>query len=106
LLLADETGRSFECQIESPFTLTGPDHASERFVPGQEAAALGTALVVLRRQVVDAVADKRGELVITLAGDLVLRSPPSQEYEAWNVTGPDGFRVVSMPGGELAIWDR
>ncbi|MFJ4654582.1 DUF6188 family protein [Nocardia sp. NPDC088792] len=30
--------------------------------------------------------------------------PADLHYEAWTLTGPRGYLVVSMPGGELAIW--
>ncbi|MFE3223563.1 DUF6188 family protein [Nocardia sp. NPDC059228] len=26
------------------------------------------------------------------------------QYEAWTRTGPRGYRAISTPGGELAIW--
>ena len=25
-------------------------------------------------------------------------------FEAWQVMGPGGWRFVSLPGGELAVW--
>ncbi|MER6160762.1 DUF6188 family protein [Streptomyces sp. NPDC001868] len=31
-------------------------------------------------------------------------SDPS--FEAWQVTGPAGWRFVSLPGGDLAVWTR
>ncbi|WP_352231348.1 MULTISPECIES: DUF6188 family protein [Paenarthrobacter] len=30
---------------------------------------------------------------------------PESAYESWNLKGPDGLRIVSVPGGELAVWD-
>lgn len=35
-----------------------------------------------------------------------LRIKPDSSYEAWTVSGPRGMLVVSMPRGELAIWDE
>ena len=29
---------------------------------------------------------------------------PQQGYKPWDLAGPNGLKVVSMPGGELAIW--
>ncbi|WP_330476282.1 DUF6188 family protein [Terrabacter sp. C0L_2] len=28
----------------------------------------------------------------------------SPDYEAWQITGPAGERIVCTPGGELASW--
>ncbi|MGC7151342.1 DUF6188 family protein [Paenarthrobacter ureafaciens] len=30
---------------------------------------------------------------------------PESAYESWNLKGPDGLRIVSVPGGELDVWD-
>jgi hypothetical protein len=29
---------------------------------------------------------------------------PDPDYEAWNVTGRHGMRIVCLPGGGLATW--
>lgn len=29
---------------------------------------------------------------------------PDLQFEAWQLSGPGGFSVVSLPGGETAIW--
>jgi Family of unknown function (DUF6188) len=29
---------------------------------------------------------------------------PDPRYEAWQLHGPETFLLVSLPGGELAIW--
>jgi Family of unknown function (DUF6188) len=42
--------------------------------------------------------------VVRFVGGNELRVPSSDDYEAWTLVGPDGLRLVSMPGGELAIW--
>lgn len=28
----------------------------------------------------------------------------SDDYEAWELAGPSGLRMVSTPGGELTVW--
>lgn len=63
-----------------------------------------TALLPLLKCVVAAAhVEASGGLVLTF-GATSLRCAADQQYEAWNVTGPDGVLVVAMPGGELAIW--
>ena len=56
-------------------------------------------------QMVDvASTDAAGALIVTFKGGGRLKVEPDPRYEAWNVAGPDGALVVSMPGGELAVW--
>ena len=84
-------------QLEQPVDM-GPS-------VGVRAHALeGLALLVpLLNAQVDAVAvDVPGDLVLTIGGT-TLRCPAPQEFEAWNLSGPDGLRIISTPGG-LAIW--
>lgn len=59
----------------------------------------------LAGQSVTAVAkDDSGALTISFTDGTTLTVPPDDAYEAWNVSGPNGALVVSMPSGELAIW--
>jgi Family of unknown function (DUF6188) len=32
------------------------------------------------------------------------RVPAAEDFEAWELVGPDGLRTVSLPGGDLAVW--
>ncbi len=34
----------------------------------------------------------------------VVKVPVGQDYEPWELVGPGGVRVVSLPGGDLAVW--
>ncbi|MGU3435104.1 DUF6188 family protein [Actinomycetes bacterium M1A6_2h] len=45
-----------------------------------------------------------GILSVTLISGTELIVHPDADFEAWNITGPGGFRVVCMPGGEMATW--
>ena len=46
----------------------------------------------------------RDEFLIEFANGWSLRFPYNLEYESWNLWGPNNLRIVSMPGGELALW--
>lgn len=35
---------------------------------------------------------------------IVLHVAPGRDYEAWTLAGPEGLRVVSLPGGGLSIF--
>lgn len=51
-----------------------------------------------------ATVDSAGTLNMVFERGARISVGPDPDYEAWNVSGPDGALVVSMPGGELAIW--
>ncbi|WP_328406946.1 DUF6188 family protein [Nocardia sp. NBC_00403] len=59
---------------------------------------------VLRGAITSAVVNSSGTLTIDLDSGNRLVVPPDEEYEAWTLVGPNGYRVVCMPNGELAIW--
>lgn len=46
---------------------------------------------------------REGHLAVNLA-DAQLSVRASADCEARQITGPDGERIVCMPGGELASW--
>lgn len=54
--------------------------------------------------IISATADDSGLLSIEFDSKVQLRVPADGHYEAWNVVGPGGYRIVCLPGGELAIW--
>jgi hypothetical protein len=69
--------------------------------PGRQDVA--AALSLFGATVNSAVAFKTGTLRLVLDHfQLTVRADP--HYEAWNVVGPGGMRLVCMPGGQLAIW--
>jgi hypothetical protein len=104
LLLAAGTDPGFTCTIECPFTLRGPDLPEMSFEPNGDPTALAPALLVRHLDVLEAGVAESGELRLSFACGLVLRAPPHAAFDAWNVSGPDGFLVVCTPGGELAVW--
>lgn len=64
---------------------------------------VGSALTLFGTTVNSAVAFKTGTLRLVLDHfQLTVRADP--DYEAWNVVGPGGMRIVCMPGGQLAVW--
>lgn len=53
---------------------------------------------------VKAEVDDGAQLSVTFEGGAELQVAPDPWYESWTVTGPNGFMVVCMPGGQLATW--
>jgi hypothetical protein len=103
LVLEAEGGGSFEIRIEQPFAVTsqGTEHELD---PEANPIDLAPALSLLHQDVTRVVAFKDGRLELTFDNDELLRVPASEDYEPWNVVGPEGLRIVSLPGGELGIW--
>jgi hypothetical protein len=61
-------------------------------------------LSISRRTVERMDAFNDGRLEIAIADGMVVRVESSEIYEAWEISGSGGFRIVSTPGGGLAVW--
>lgn len=92
--------------LEGPCRLSqGPavgDGPQEMLDPGQQDVA--AALALFGAKVVSAVAFKTGSLRMVFDNGLHLGCRPDPSFEAWQVTGPAGWRFVSLPSGDLAVW--
>jgi hypothetical protein len=60
--------------------------------------------VVVGRSITNACAYKDGRLELKLEGGASIISSPDGQFEPWQISGPNGFLVVSMPSGALEIW--
>lgn len=109
------------CSIDYTFTLELQDTTTElllqvagRFVVKHQAQEfhmiptsppqLGPALNLLGKQVNFLKLYKCGDLEAEFEQEWSLSVPADEQYEAWELVENDGIRVVSMPGGDLAIW--
>jgi hypothetical protein len=99
--VAVEFGGGYEVRVEVPFNLRVGGH--DRMIePGRDADAPPVAQ--LAGQVVSlARADDSGGLRIEFVGGARLLAMPDNNFEAWTVAGPGGFKVVCGPGGELSL---
>ncbi|HWF52192.1 MAG TPA: DUF6188 family protein [Solirubrobacteraceae bacterium] len=105
LIINGEDDDAFELRIEQPFVLALAVAGLEvRLDPQGDPTALAPALSLLHADLVDATAFEDGRLVVRFAGGNELRVSSSGDYQAWTFAGPYGLRVVSIPGGELRIW--
>jgi hypothetical protein len=90
--------------VESPYTLH-VQGTSFSLSPEEEQDVARQAFNQLVGDTVEmATADAAGALDVTFAGGARLQVEADAEYEAWNVSGPDGALVVSTAGGELSVW--
>ncbi len=88
-----------------PFELTqGANGTREPVVldPGRQdvVAALG----LFGAKVLSAVAFKAGSMRLVFDNGCHLNSRTHPDFEAWEVLGPGGWRIIARPGGGLAVW--
>lgn len=72
--------------------------------PGRQdvTAAIG----LFGAKVLSAVASKTGSMRLVFDNGWHLNSRADPSFEAWEVQGPGGWRIISMPGGKLAVWSE
>lgn len=93
--------------IEAPFVYAGLDAVEYTLDPDEDASHLAPFIRLRRQSIKSAEAFKDGSLEVRFGDGSRIQVPADQSFEPWNVSGPgglDGLRIVSMPGGELAIW--
>jgi len=98
-----ELSGAYQLVIEAAFSVAGAGSA-ERTDPEDPAVALGPRVRALAGRTVTTAASSGGNLGVECAGGVRLDVPVDDSYEAWQLHGPDGYRVVCTPGGELAVW--
>jgi hypothetical protein len=93
-------------RISSPATLgwAAAGVRPEKVVLDPERQDVAAGLALFNTEVKSAVAFKSGGLRIVFGSGRMLRVDPDPRYEAWTATGPDGMLIVSLPGGDLAVW--
>ena len=90
--------------ISSPFTVELNGVTTQLSSEVDSDDSFGPVRELVGRSVIDADVDPVGALQVTFEGGARLQVEPDPHYEAWNVSGPHGALVVSMLGGELAVW--
>jgi Family of unknown function (DUF6188) len=93
--------------IEVPFTYLSPNGDANVLDPDGVAVDLSPILRLRRLGATECVAFKDGRLDLRFEDGSQVHVPIHPEFEAWGISGTGdaaGLRVVSMPGGELAIW--
>ncbi len=69
--------------------------------PGDDVIATLLGDVVRRARTRDS-----GELELCFASGSELVVGADDDFESWAVTSPDGFLMVCLAGGELAVWNE
>ncbi len=91
-------------RIEQPFVLVDSEGRERLLVPEGNPAALAPVLGITRLVVEQCVAFKDGHLEMRFADGSLISVPATEDLEPWELSGDDGLRIVSVPGGDLAVW--
>jgi hypothetical protein len=96
----------YRVRVSEPFALSRADDAAKHHVDPQRRPAEGASVVaLLGLEVQRIVAFKDGRIHLSFDQGWALDVPSGSQYEAWELTGPDGLLIVSKPGGALSIWN-
>ena len=91
-------------RIGGRFTFCNAREKHELSAEEQPTTALAPALVLFNKELASAVAYENGALELTFRGDMAIFVPADPDYEAWEASGSEHIKLVSMPGGRLAVW--
>lgn len=91
-------------RIEQPFVYAGADGVEHLIVPEGDPVRVAPVLAVARLSVRDGFAYDDGHLDLSFSDGSTIGVPGAQDYEPWELAGPNGLKVVSVPGGELSVW--
>jgi hypothetical protein len=91
-------------RIEQPFVYTSSDGAETLIVPEGDPVRVAPVLAIARLSVREGFAYDDGHLAVTFSDGSTIGVPATQDYEPWELTGPNGLKMVSVPGGKLSIW--
>lgn len=92
--------------ISTPLEFMEPGQTTPvRVDPESAETSLGQLVMAARHQPLTSciVDGQSGKLALRL-GELAIEVPPSPDFEAWDLDHPR-FKLVSMAGGEVAVWD-
>lgn len=98
-------GSAWEITLETPVSLShGSVPTNPPSVLHPETQDVAAALTLFGAVIRSAVAFKSGALRLVFDTGMHLNCPADPSFEAWQVADPEGWRFVSLPGGELAVW--
>lgn len=91
-------------RIEQPFVIANLNGEERLIVPDGDPGRLAPVLTLARSTVTEGLAFDDGHLELAFHGGARVSVPSTEDYEPWEVVGPEGMRIVSVPGGELSVW--
>ncbi|MFE3546002.1 DUF6188 family protein [Nocardia sp. NPDC059177] len=94
----------FELQVEGEISIHTTDGRLASAPSNNYADIRNELESIVGSKVTRAIASEVNGLKIVLSSGTVLEVPVDDHYEAWGIVGLSGYRVICLPGGELAIW--
>lgn len=97
------TDARWEIQIGSNAILGGQDPTS---FDAELASPVAGRLVGLRDARINhaRLDESRGTVLLEFSNGESLRLEPDDQFEGWELTGPNREKIVCLPGGDLAVW--
>jgi hypothetical protein len=92
-------------RLDGPFTLVLQDRRIVITPESDQPGHFDPVRDLVGHVITSSVVDASGVLAISFDTGARLVCVPDGQYESWTMAGPNGRLVVSMPSGELAIWD-
>lgn len=97
-----EGEQSAVVRIEGTFAVV--EHGRVHRISPSAPEELGPAVGLFGQVVRSATASALGRLEVAFEDGRMLSVEPDARYEAWEIHGPGGMRVVCAPGGEVSVW--
>jgi Family of unknown function (DUF6188) len=95
-------------QAEAVIRITGQmkikDSKTQLSLSGHKPILAAQASLLFGKTIEHAVGRKDGTLDVRFSDGSELVVPVDPDYEAWELVADNGFKVISLPGGKLAIW--
>lgn len=98
------TSDGYIFRIEQPLTLTNSGGRQHLLIPEGDPAKLAPALELARTAMTVANAFDDGHLELAFGNGASLQVPSGEDFESWEACGPEGLKLVAVPGGGLSVW--
>jgi Family of unknown function (DUF6188) len=103
-LRLDQPAGHFELRIEQALDFVAADGAASSLDPEEDPTGLAPLLACTRTTATAKTAFQDGRLEMSFADGSRISVSASDDYEAWELAGPSGLRMVSTPGRHVTIW--
>ena len=106
IVITSEEADSLTVSIATPFTVTLA--ASSTIVhldPERDDPKLGGLIVSLRGSGVEEISVLSNRTLRVICEVASIEVPPDRDYEAWDLES-ESFKLVAVPGDEVAVWLR
>lgn len=101
LLISDKSGEA-RLLIETPFTMNTTGERSV-LIP-EDAPSLAPVLALFNAKVMAISIKNTGRLIVEFGNGVSIEVHPDDKYEAWQLSGSPGFRLVCAPGGSVVVF--